>query len=225
MNKLMLNNEWGKMFAGLPDEKAGQLIKAVFACHSGEPVDVDDPVLAAVYSMIEDVVVKNREAYEETCERNAKNGSKGGRPKNPEKPTETQSVSEKPSRFSENPEKANRKEKKGKEKNIKDNKLPFGEYGYVRMSAKEYEKLSEEFGQERTDQAVKYLDEYIGDKGYKSKSHYLAIRRWVFDAIDEKKQKPPNRRPPGTKFQNFPARQDQEHKDLVAKLIAMDAGG
>lgn len=114
---------------------------------------------------------------------------------------------------------------KVKEREKVNNKLSFGEYGNVRMTAKEYEKLSAEFGEQQTDAAVKYLDEYIGDKGYKSKSHYLAIRRWVFDAIDEKKQKPPNRKPPGTKFQNFPARQDQEHKDMVAQLIATQTGG
>ena len=26
-------------------------------------------------------------------------------------------------------------------------------------------------------------------KGYKAKSHYLAMRKWVFDALKEKKQK------------------------------------
>ena len=221
MNKLMLNNEWAKMFAGLPDEQAGRLIKAAFACHLGEDVEIDDPILAAVFDMIESVILQNRESYEKTCERNAENGKKGGRPKNPEEPTEsekTQSVSEKPSRFLENPEKANRKEEKRKEKN---NKLSFGEYGNVRMTAKEYEKLSAEFGEAKTEQAVKYLDEYIGDKGYKSKSHYLALRRWVFDAVEEKQPKARS----GTKFQNFPAREDPEHKDMVAKIIAMNTGG
>lgn len=225
MNKLMLNNEWAKMFAGLPDEQAGRLIKAAFACHLGEDVEIDDPILAAVFDMIEEVIAQNRESYEKTCERNAENGRKGGRPKNPEEPTEsekTQSVSEKPSRFLENPEKANRKEEKRIEKN-KDNKLSFGEYGNVRMTAKEYEKLSAEFGEAKTDQAVKFLDEYIGDKGYKSKSHYLAIRRWVFDAVDEKK--PTARSGAPGRFQNFQNRTDQSHKDMVAKLIAMQTGG
>lgn len=118
-----------------------------------------------------------------------------------------------------------KEKEKVKEREKVNTKLSFGEYGNVRMTAAEYDKLSAEYGEQQTDAAVKYLDEYIGDKGYKSKSHYLAIRRWVFDAIDEKKQKPPNRKPPGTKFQNFPARQDAEHKDLVAQVIAMNTGG
>ena len=46
----------------------------------------------------------------------------------------------------------------------------------------------------RTEEAIRYLDEYIDDKGYKSKSHYLAMRRWVFNALDERKAKKPENR-------------------------------
>jgi hypothetical protein len=34
------------------------------------------------------------------------------------------------------------------------------------------------------DQAIAYLDEYIQLKGYKAKDHNLAIRKWVFRAMD-----------------------------------------
>ena len=33
------------------------------------------------------------------------------------------------------------------------------------------------------------MSDYIAEKGYKSKSHYLAIRRWVIDAVKERKQR------------------------------------
>ena len=33
------------------------------------------------------------------------------------------------------------------------------------------------------------FDEYIEEKGYKSKSHNLAIRRWVIDAVKEQEAK------------------------------------
>jgi hypothetical protein len=36
--------------------------------------------------------------------------------------------------------------------------------------------------------AVNFLDAYIEEKGYKAKSHYLSIRRWVMDALDKDKQ-------------------------------------
>lgn len=49
---LMLNNEWGTMFQSLPDEKAGQLIKALFSIHEGDKAELDDPVLDAVAKWI-----------------------------------------------------------------------------------------------------------------------------------------------------------------------------
>ena len=39
------------------------------------------------------------------------------------------------------------------------------------------------------DKAITFLDEYIEEKGYKSKSHNLAIRRWVIDAVNEQEAK------------------------------------
>ena len=68
-------------------------------------------------------------------------------------------------------------------------KHQYGEYKKVLLSDFEYNKLVAEYGLERTEQAIKFLDEYIAEKGYKSKVHYLAMRRWVFEAIEEKAQK------------------------------------
>lgn len=224
MNKLMLNNEWANMFESLPDEQAGKLIKGAFAYHMGDNVQMDDPILSAVFDMIKAVIDQNKEAYAKTCERNAENGRKGGRPKKQAEPNETQktqSVFEEPSRFSENPDKANRIEKNRKEKNII-KKLSYGEYKKVNLTEQEYEKLVSEYGEDKTARAIEYLDVYIAEKGYKSKSHYLAIRRWVMNAVDEQQRKPVAR---ANKFQNFPSRQDQQHKDMVAQIIAMNAGG
>ena len=36
---------------------------------------------------------------------------------------------------------------------------------------------------------IKYLDEYIEMKGYKAKSHYLAIRKWVISAVEQNKSR------------------------------------
>lgn len=77
-----------------------------------------------------------------------------------------------------------------KKKKSKPEKQVFGEYRHVLLTAGEYDRLSREYGKEQTEAAIKYLDEYIEDKGnYKSKSHNLALRRWVFDALQEKRSK------------------------------------
>lgn len=68
-------------------------------------------------------------------------------------------------------------------------KHKHGEYGNVLLTEREHDNLANSFGFELRDKAIKFLDEYIEDKGYKSKSHNMAIRRWVIDAVKEKEQK------------------------------------
>ena len=74
-------------------------------------------------------------------------------------------------------------------KKKKEPKTAYGEYSHVKLTVPEYERLVNDYGYEKTQKAIKYFDEYIEDKGYKSKSHNMAMRRWVFDAVDEHEQK------------------------------------
>lgn len=75
-------------------------------------------------------------------------------------------------------------------KQIKEiNKRNLGEYKNVKLTDDEYSKLMELYGRIETDLYIKFLDEYIEEKGYKSKSHYLAIKRWVVNAVKEKEGK------------------------------------
>lgn len=68
-------------------------------------------------------------------------------------------------------------------------KHKYGAFQNVLLTDNEFENLANSFGVTLRDQAIKFLDEYIEEKGYKSKSHNLAIRRWVIDAITEKSPK------------------------------------
>ena len=63
----------------------------------------------------------------------------------------------------------------------------YGEYGHVLLKDSELEKLRADFP--NWDELITYLDEYIEMKGYKAKSHYLAIRKWVVNAVKEQKQR------------------------------------
>lgn len=73
----------------------------------------------------------------------------------------------------------------------KEPKIAFGEYGNVRLTQKEHERLIADYGASETADAIVFLDEYIEEKGYKSKSHNLAMRRWVFAAVAGKKPRKP----------------------------------
>ena len=79
--------------------------------------------------------------------------------------------------------------KKGKAKKEKPPKHKYGEYQRVLLTDEEHERLCNEYGIEFMDKVIQFFDEYIEEKGYKSQSHNLAIRRWVIDAVKEKEAK------------------------------------
>lgn len=83
----------------------------------------------------------------------------------------------------------NKEDKSLREEENKKQKHKYGEYKHILLTDEELEKLNTEFGEEETQKAITYLDEYIEMKGAKYKSHYMAMRKWVFSAVKEKEQK------------------------------------
>ena len=79
---------------------------------------------------------------------------------------------------------------KSKSKRQSKSKSIYGEYRHVSLADEEYQKLSDEFG--NVDELITFLDEYKEMKGYKCKNDYLAIRKWVVDAVKEHNQKSNN---------------------------------
>ena len=69
----------------------------------------------------------------------------------------------------------------------KPTKHQYGEYKHVLLTDDEYIKLVQERGQAKTEAAITFLDEYLEMNGKSYKSCYLALRKWVFDALEEKK--------------------------------------
>ena len=87
-----------------------------------------------------------------------------------------------------------KRQSKSKDKDIdidkeKDKKSTYGEYAHVRLTESEKHKLIDKYGEQLTQDAIIFLDEYIERKGYKAKSHYLTIIKWVVDAVKEEKAK------------------------------------
>ena len=69
-------------------------------------------------------------------------------------------------------------------------KHKYGEYQHVLLTDTDRERLVNDYGEDETHEAIKYLDEYIETSGKKYKNHYLVMRKWVFDAVKEHKKKP-----------------------------------
>lgn len=87
--------------------------------------------------------------------------------------------------------------RKHREKKIEIKELPepkelkkkYGEYNNVTLTDADYSRLQSDFTEDSVNMAITFLDAYIEEKGYKSKNHNLAIRRWVMDAIKDKTKK------------------------------------
>ena len=82
-------------------------------------------------------------------------------------------------------------------------KHKYGEYKNVLLTDEEYNKI---IVMQDGKEAIEYLSEYIEMKGYKARSHYLCILKWVFNALKEQKQR--NQR------NQISQRNDNENKPL-----------
>lgn len=69
-------------------------------------------------------------------------------------------------------------------------KKAYGEFKNVLLTDAELEKLRAEHTD--ADEAIEFLSEYIERKGYKAKSHYLTLKKWVFKALEERRVKSVN---------------------------------
>ena len=65
----------------------------------------------------------------------------------------------------------------------KESKHKYGKYKNVLLTDKELQSLKSDY--DNSDELIKYLDEYIEMKGYKAKSHYLCIKKWVVKAVKQ----------------------------------------
>ena len=63
----------------------------------------------------------------------------------------------------------------------KASKHKYGKYKHVLLKDEELQSLKDTYP--NWEELINYLDEYIEMKGYKAKSHYLCIKKWVVDAV------------------------------------------
>ena len=106
-------------------------------------------------------------------------------------------------------------EKDIEKKKSKETKIALGEYFNVKLTPSEHDKLIKEYGVDLTKECITFLDEYIEMKGYKAKSHYLCIRKWVLNAVKERKVK--NKPITNSTFNNIESR--NEEADFFRGLI------
>jgi hypothetical protein len=197
-DSFLMYKNWTKSIEKLSDEQAGQLLKAICTLQKGEETEPEDIAVSVLFEIIKQKMYEDADAYKAKCDRLLDNFNSQ---KENEKPQKGKPKSQKGKN---NSQKENEKPQKGRvasdslslsdtDTDSKDIKESYGENGNVKLTAKEREKLISDYGSDLTEQAIDYLDGYIADKNYKSKSNYQAIRRWVIDAVKEKPRGQPDK--------------------------------
>ena len=90
MNKTstLIYHEWADLFREMSARDAKVIILALLeydATGKKPEVEFESTIIYAIYKMMLEKTEKNRSLFEEKCEKNAKNGALGGRPRKTEK--------------------------------------------------------------------------------------------------------------------------------------------
>ena len=185
----------------LTDEQAGKLFKAILAYQTDNDV-VLDGLLNVVFLQVKQQIDYNNDKFDETTKKRSEAGKKGMESRWNKNNKDNNAITNDNDVISvitpDNKNNYNDNDNDNVNDNDNDNdnvivvakatKHIYGEYKHVRLTDNEYQKLCEEYGDIDTGRAIRYLDEYIEMKGYKAKSHYLCIRKWVFDAVKREKK-------------------------------------
>lgn len=182
--KLLSDSERGRLYLALLEYSA----KDENPQHENLVLNGNEKFL---FEIIKTQIDREKEKYKKQCEvnkENAKFGKLGGRPKKTLKGFENPEYKEKEKEEEEYENKDEEKHKNKYEKKEKSQKKKFGEFKNVLLTIAEYERLKAEYGEELP-YIIEHFSNYIEMKGYKAKSHNLAIRNWVVTAYREKKQR------------------------------------
>lgn len=180
-----------EIFGMLEDEEAGQLIKAIFEYEETGQMPKLDKSLRIAFIPIKNALDRNKEKYQKVIERNKQNIEKRWNKENTKNTTGKIGIRKNTKNTDNDNEHVNDNENdiytlSEDESSTSDvakasQKHKYGEYKHVLLKDEELQTLKNDYS--NWEELIKYLDEYIEMKGYKAKSHYLCIKKWVVDAV------------------------------------------
>lgn len=77
-NSFVLYEQWGTLIDSLSNENKGVLFQAVYDYIRDKDIEIEDPVLCAVFDMFRAKLDEDGEKYQKVCEQRAEAGKKGG---------------------------------------------------------------------------------------------------------------------------------------------------
>lgn len=198
-DSFVLKTDYDDRLNDLTDEEIGKLIRAIFKYEKFQEEPKLDRLLMNIFNFIKVDLDKNREKYEKKCKRNKEAVEKRWNEKDTNEyerikkiqtyTNDTDNDNEYDSDYEYDISKKENIQKKKCVSKRKDSlqKKKYGNYKHVLLTDKEYEALQKDYTNYQ--ELIDYLDEYMEMKTYKVKSHYLAIKRWVVDAVSEKNRR------------------------------------
>ena len=203
-NNFLLSDSWYALFANLPDEMAGKLIKAAFSYHSGEETEIDDPVLNAVFLMIKNGIDENDRKYEEVRQKRADAGKSKHKVANDSKCNQMITNDSKcnqtdPVYVSDSVSVSDIKEKeypsdipkRTRKKSVAESRIGKEQYGdEVYLTIEQYMKLVDDYGTPAANRMIEMLDGYKVANGKTYLDDYRAILNWVVDKYKRENPQP-----------------------------------
>ena len=194
------------------DESFGKIARAMIEYDKNGTLPNFEGELKIAFKFIKLSIDRNKEEYEQKCEKNRDNALKRWNANGCER-IQTDAINadndidndkdndiDKDKDNDINTDNDNNKNKEEKHK--------YGEYKNVLLKDSELDKLKQDYV--NYEELIKYLDEDIEMKGYKAKSHYLAIKKWVVDAVKKETQ---------TLFNNAKQQQKQNSGDCFMEMM------
>lgn len=181
----------------LSDEQSGKLLKAIFSyVEDGEAPELDE-VSTVVFMAIKNYLDRDQAKYEAVCQKRAEYGRKGGEAKASKSyqklakaSKSKQTIASVADSDSENDNDTDSDNESDSDINTlskpKAKKHKYGTHENVLLSDEELEKLQEKFTDWK--ERIEELSEGLALKGYKYKSHYLAILKWAKNDKNAKKK-------------------------------------
>ena len=181
-------NRYLPMFedAELSKEQVGALTLAIlkFQARGEKPADLD-PVCKALWAVIHQDLQRARLKYDNAV----KNGKKGGRP--PKASKQAEQTHENQEKGITKTESESKTKSKSTSTSIDTGSAPaqtagvccekesFGEFGWVKLTRAQYQKLMERLGPEELNRCITYVDEAAQSTGNRNrwKDWYLLVRR------------------------------------------------
>lgn len=184
------------------DEQFGKITRAMIKYdRDGIEPQFNDIQIKLAFNILKPTIDRNKQEYQEKCDKNRENINKRWKKQDTNEydcirmnTNYTDIDIDKDKEIDKEIDKDNNKKEIYKEKveqspthtqTLKEEKHKYGEYNHVLLTDKELNRLKDEIGEKNTESAIKLLDEAIEMKGYKYKSHYLAIKKWVLTSLKQ----------------------------------------